>query len=132
MKKEYKHLIISTTLGLMEGNHDGLRGCLIRRWERKYPDVEAQISVNLDSLKYVEEGPYKGCGLPKMTATLLVDGEVFSFVRDWEREHLLDSKKPEFYSDDYFFESDNCQSHIDYLNALKEIGATEEEIKNGF
>ncbi len=128
MKKEYKYLIISGTLGLIEGGSDGLRDCLIRRWKLLYPDIEAEIKVNLDSVKYITEGQYKGCAMPKMTVSLTVDNESYSFVRDWEREQLLNNVKPEYHNDDDFFESDKSQSYIDYQNALKEIGMTQEEV----
>ena len=102
MKKEYKYLIISGTLGLIEGGSDGLRDCLIRRWKLLYPDIEAEIKVNLDSVKYITEGQYKGCAMPKMTVSLTVDNESYSFVRDWEREQLLNNVKPEYHNDDDF------------------------------
>ena len=49
---------------------------------------------------------FGGCVL----LTLIIENESFTVERDWGIEYLIDSKHPDYFSDDWFYENNKCYS----------------------
>lgn len=118
MKKEYKEFIINGLYGLIDGSPSALQGHLIERFKMLY-NIPAEISVVKGKDRLSDEDIPSWIG--SMIATITIEGEAFSYERDWGEEWDVDSKHPDYHSDDWFYEGDKCFSSIKYKEIISTI-----------
>jgi hypothetical protein len=121
MKAEYKKLIINGLYGLMEGSPKALEVHLIRRFKELYNFEADEITVIESKHRLTIPGEYGSSWIGAMKASITVNGETFSYERDWGQEYDIDVKHPDYHSDDWFYESDKCQSYFNGKEAIESI-----------
>jgi hypothetical protein len=109
MENKYKEFIVSRLYGLMEGSPQQLESMI--KDDFKIIFKHEPNSVNVTSTNRVIEDEYmKGMWIGTMTVTLIVNNEVYSLTRDFGEEYDNDKKHPNFKTDDWFYEGEDCLS----------------------
>lgn len=124
MKKEYKEFIINGLYGLIDGSSKSLEGMLVSNFKMRFGFEADKITVIESNRRFITEGnsPEQiGCWIGAMEASIVIDGETFSCIRDWGEEWDVDSKHPDYHSDDWFYEGDKCFSSIKYKEIISAI-----------
>jgi len=121
MKAEYKKFIVHGLYGLMEGSPKSLEGHLIRRFKELYGFEADEIIVIESNHRLTPADKYGSSWIGAMKATITINEETFSYERDWGQEYDIDVKHPDYHSDDWFYESEKCQSHFKSKEAIEAI-----------
>lgn len=123
MKAEYKKFIITGLYGLMEGSAKSLENHLRSYFKNRFGFEADEITVVESKHRLTNEAINSWIGA--MKASITINGETFSYERDWGQEYDIDVKHPEYHSDDWFYEGDKCQS---YFRCKEAIEAVDNEI----
>jgi hypothetical protein len=109
MENKYKEFIVGRLYGLMGGSPQQLEYMI--KDDFKIIFKHEPNSVNVTSTNRVIEDEYmKGMWIGTMTVTLIVNNEVYSLTRDFGEEYDNDKKHPNFKTDDWFYEGEDCFS----------------------
>jgi hypothetical protein len=120
MENKYKEFIVSRLYGLMEGSPQQLESMI--KDDFKIIFKHEPNSVNVTSTNRVIEDEYmKGMWIGTMTVTLIVNNEVYSLTRDFGEEYDNDKKHPNFKTDDWFYEGEECEAYRKAQEAYKQI-----------
>lgn len=119
MKAEYKKFIVHGLYGLIEGSPKSLEGHLIRRFKELYGFEADEITVVESKYRLTNEAINSWIGA--MKASITINGETFSYERDWGQEYDIDVKHPDYHNDDWFYESEKCQSYFKSKEAIEAI-----------
>lgn len=117
MKAEYKKFIISGLYGLMEGSAKSLESHLRSYFKMRYGFEADEITVIESNRRFASNG----CWIGAMTATIAINGETFTWTRDWGEEYEIDVKHPDYHSDDWFYEGEKCHSYSKHKEAMDAI-----------
>lgn len=121
MNKEYKKFVVESLYGLIEGSSISLQRLMIDYFKRRFGfDVDSIVVEHTDRF-IVDDSKHKGCWIGSMTATLIINGESFSHTRDWGVEYDIDVKHPDFYTDDWFYESNKCFAYNKSIEVINMI-----------
>jgi len=66
--------------------------------------------------KFIKNG--NNIWIGTMTVNLIVDGEEFNVKRDWEEEYYIDSKHPDYKTDEDFYDSPKPHSVKKYREVI--------------
>ena len=119
MKKEYKEFVINQLYGLMEGSPKSLEDHMNRMFPEIFGRKSDKITVIESKHKITDEFPSGWIGA--MLATIIIDGESFSYERDFGEEYEHDIKHPDYKTDDWFYEGDKCYAYIKCNEVLKNL-----------
>ena len=119
MKAEYKKFIISGLYGLMEGSAKSLESHLRSYFKMRYGFEADEITVIESNRRFTNEAI--SCWIGAMKASITINGETFSYERDWGQEYDIDVKHPDYHSDDWFYEGDKCHSFLKHKEAMDAI-----------
>ena len=110
MDKEYKKFVVRSLYGLLDGSPKYLEGLMQDMFPKRFKIEFDELYIESTDRYILEssEVGMKGCWIGSMTATLVVDGETFSYTRDWGEEHDIDVLHPDLESDLWFYESEKC------------------------
>ena len=117
MDNKYKIFVVNRLYGLIEGSPKSLKYMLLSDFKARYnfePDSITVISSNI----YILEEYMNGCWIGTMTVRLVIDGEEWLITRDWGEEYKYDFSHPNFKTDDWFYESEDCYSYKKYNEIL--------------
>ena len=119
MKKEYKEFVIHQLYGLIEGTHISLEVHMNRMFPEIFGFKPDKITVIESKHKITNKLPSSWIGA--MLATITIDGESFSYERDWSEEYEHDILHPDYETDDWFYETDKCYADLKCKEAIKNI-----------
>lgn len=119
MRKEYKLFIINQLYGLIEGSPKSLESHMNDMFIKMFGQIPDQITVIESKHKITDELPSNWIGA--MLATIKINGESFSYERDFGEEYEHDIKHPDYETDDWFYESDKCYAHFKCNEVIRNI-----------
>ena len=115
MKVEYKHIAITALYGLIQGGPADVAKSVIDMFI-----VRCGIVLDPDNIIVTSTNAFRTVSTPcvhdlwtgSMTLALHVADESYTITRDWAEEYDIDITHPDYKTDDWFYESDKCQSYI--------------------
>jgi len=109
MENKYKEFVVGRLYGLIEGSPKSLEDMMNRDFKVMFkyePDSIKVISTN----RFVDEEYLKDSWIGTMTVILIVDGEEYTLTRYWGEEYDNDKYHPNYKTDDWFYEGEDCFS----------------------
>ena len=119
MKKEYKEFVINELYGLIEGSPKSLEDLMNRMFFERFGLKPNKITVIASKNKKTDKFP--SCWIGAMLATLTIDGETFSYERDWGEEYEHDILHPDYETDFDFYDSGKSYADVKYNEAIKNL-----------
>jgi len=118
MEKEYKIFVINSLYGLIDGSSSSLQSHMTSYFKERFGFSADDITVTHTNRITSE---YRGSWIGSMTVTLTISGEKFTHTRDWGVEYDIDIKHPEYETDDWFYEGEECEAYRKAQEAYKQI-----------
>lgn len=124
MDNQYKIFAINCVYGIIQTTGTQLKLSTGKRFNRQFGFLPDIIDV-VQNDKVIDRDTADTSTSPNvwvgsLELRLTVDGETFSVKRDWNEEYQIDVKHPN-YSDDWFYDSDECYSQIKYQELIKNL-----------
>jgi|ERR1035437_1627867 hypothetical protein len=119
MKKEYKEFVINQLYGLIEGSPKSLEDHMNRMFPEIFGLKPDKITVIVTKNKINDKCPSSWIGA--FLATLTIDGETFSYERDWGEEYDHDILYPDFETDLDFYDSGKSYADVKCKEVLKNL-----------
>jgi hypothetical protein len=119
MKKEYKEFVIHQLYGLIDGTHISLESHMNHIFPEIFGFKPDKITVIESKHKVTDKLPSSWIGA--MLATITIEGESFSYERDFGEEYEHDILHPDYETDDWFYEGDKCYAYFKCNEAIKSI-----------
>lgn len=118
MENKYKEFVVNRLYGLMEGSPASLQNMMIRDFKTIFKQEPDSINVTSTN-RFVEEEYNKGCWIGTMTVSLKINNEEYELTRDFGEEYDSDKNHPNYKTDDWFYESEDCFSWKKLQEILK-------------
>jgi hypothetical protein len=119
MKKKYKEFVINSLYGLIEGSPKSLQEHMIKYFFDRFERKAEKITVVESKFRISQEK--NGSWIGAMLATITIDGESFSYERDFGEEYDHDILHPDYETDDWFYDGDKCYANFKLNEALNNI-----------
>ena len=128
MENKYKEFVVNRLYGLMEGSSKMVEYMMNRDFKVIFKHEPDSIKVTSTS-KFVGGEHSEGSSwIGTMTVILIVNGEEYTLTRDFGEEYDNDKTHPNFKTDDWFYEGDDCFSWKKSQEILKSFN-TETQIE---
>lgn len=121
MENKYKEFAVDLLYGLIIGSPKSLEGLLNEQFKFRFEHEPDSIKVTSTNRIVEDDGNFKGSWIGTMTVTLLVNGEEYIITRDWGEEYDNDKTHPNFETDDWFYDGEDCFSWKKSQEILKSI-----------
>lgn len=118
--KEHKKIAINVLYGFMEGNGSALPECIMNMFKHKNLDpINVQFKV-IRKPNCSPDTPFDEFDWGCWSISLTLNDETYEVKRDFQEEFENDIKHKN-HNDEYFYESEECYSHIKYEELINEL-----------